>query len=96
MDPRSPYFEQSEALRRSAWPKCDVLASELASRGTPALDALEAAMKSRTHHVRSAVLRAMASVDSARARRLAEVALQDRAYEVRETAAMVLGVGKPK
>lgn len=96
MDQRSPYFGESETLRRSAWPKCDVLAAELASRGAPALDALEAAMKSRTHHVRSAVLRAMAAVDPLRARRLAELALQDRAYEVRETAAMVLGVEKPK
>ena len=86
------FQEQSDALKRSSWPRCDQLAAWLAQHGTEALPALEAALKSRTHHVRSACLRAINSIDSGRAKSLAQGYLEDRAYEVRETAAILLEV----
>ena len=87
---------ESEALKKSSWPKCDVLAKELAAHGLGATDALESAISSRTHHVRSAVLREIANVAPDRAQVLATKLLEDRAYEVRETAAKILGVPVPK
>jgi|GEM_PF-4298731 len=58
--------------------------------GSPALDALEYALKSRTLHVRSAALRAIATVDEARAKHLATPLLKDRAHEVRQVAEQIL------
>ena len=89
------YQVEADALKKSHWPACDNLADDLARRGPAAIDALEHALKSRTYHVRSACLRAIARVDAARARPLAEQLLKDRAYEVRETAAQILGVPTP-
>lgn len=89
------YAQEAEALKKSSWPKCDAMAETLASHGPPAADALESAATSRTHHVRSAALRNLARVDQARGVQLAKKMLQDRAYEVRETAAKILGVPVP-
>lgn len=89
------YEEESKALKASHWPRCDTLAEQLAGRGPSAADALEAAAKSRTHHVRSAALRGLAKVSADRGRALAELLLKDKAYEVRETAAAILGVPIP-
>ncbi len=89
------YQAEADALKKSHWPACDALADALARRGAAALDALEYALKSRTHHVRSASLRAIAKIDTDRARAVAKTLLADRAYEVRETAAQVLGVPTP-
>ena len=89
-------FEQeSLELKKSSWPRCDALAESLAKHGASALDALTNASKSRTHHVRSACLRAVASIDENKGRALANELLSDRAYEVRETAAKILGVSVP-
>ncbi len=89
------YQAEADALKKSHWPACDALAESLVQRGTPALDALEYALKSRTHHVRSASLRAIAKIDASRACTAAQGCLKDRAYEVRETAAQVLGIPTP-
>jgi HEAT repeat protein len=89
------YSQESEELKKSSWPKCDVLAEALAARGPSAVEALIAASTSRTHHVRSAVLRGLSKVAPERARPLAEKLLEDRAYEVRETAAKILDLPKP-
>jgi len=86
------FADESEALKRSAWPRCDQLAATLASKGPSAADALEAAAASRVHHVRSAALKALTQVDVARGKQLATRFLKDKAYEVRETAAHILGV----
>jgi hypothetical protein len=90
------YKEESEALKKSHWPRCDLLADELASRGEPAADALENAAKSRVHHVRSASLRALAKVSRERAKALASLLLEDGAFEVRITAMQVLGITPPR
>jgi hypothetical protein len=52
-------------------------------------------MESKTKHVRSASLRAIAAVDPVAAKRQAEMFLRDKAYEVREAAAQILGVPVP-
>lgn len=89
-------FEQeAEALKKSAWPRCDQLAEQLSSRGAAAIPALEYAAKSRVHHVRSACLRAINRIDVKRAREMASSMINDKAYEVRETAANILGVPIP-
>jgi len=89
------YAAEGEALKKSAWPRCDQLASDLAKRGPDALPALQDALSSRTHHVRSACLRSIKSINEDLAKALAEKFLKDRAYEVRETAAVILGVEIP-
>ena len=90
------YEQEADALKKSNWPRCDVLAEQLAAQGPQAADALEKAAESRTHHVRSAALIGLAKVDNSRGRALAERLLTDKAYEVREHAARVLGVPVPK
>jgi HEAT repeat protein len=89
------YVAESDALKKSAWPRCDQLASGLAKHGSDALPALQSALSSRTHHVRSASLRAIKLIDEELAKNLAEKHLKDRAYEVRETAASILGIKTP-
>jgi HEAT repeat protein len=86
---------EAENLKKSSWPRCDQLAQALAAHGSTAADALEFASSSRTHHVRSAALRALATVAPDRAREVATKFLSDKAYEVRETAAETLGVPTP-
>jgi hypothetical protein len=86
------FERESEELRRSYWPKCDELASYLAQQGPAATDALKAAASSRIHHVRSAALKALNLVNPPEGKRLAEELLRDRAFEVRDTAAAILGV----
>jgi hypothetical protein len=88
-------LEESNALKKSSWPKCDQLAAMLGARGIVAVPALEQALSSRTHHVRSACLREITKVDPVRGKALAEKYLKDRAYEVRETSAKILGVPIP-
>lgn len=89
------YQEESDLLKKSAWPKCDELANRLQAIGMAALPALQAAATSRTHHVRSACLRSIHAIEPNAGKELAERLLEDRAYEVRETAAKVLGVPIP-
>ena len=89
------YEQEAEQLKKSAWPKCDQIAEVLATRGRNAIPALEHASKSRTHHVRSACLRAINSIDASKGSEMATALLNDRAYEVRETAAKILGVPIP-
>jgi HEAT repeat protein len=84
------FAEEAEALSKSHWPKCDELARSLASKGPQSIDALRAALKSRTHHVRSAALLALNSVDPIAGVACANELLKDRAFEVRETAAAIL------
>lgn len=86
---------ESEALKKSAWPRCDKLAEDLAARGSSATEALEAAASSRTLHVRGAALRALAKVNEEHAKALASRLLSDRAYEVRQVAAHILNVAIP-
>lgn len=88
--------ELSEALKASVWPRCDELANELALYGTSAIEALEHAASSKTHHVRSASLRALATINEESAKALATRLLKDRAFEVRETAMKVLGMTLPQ
>jgi len=90
-----PYEDEAEQLKKSSWPKCDQLVESLAAHGPSAMQALEYAAKSRTHHVRSACLRAINQIDPKKGRALAESMLKDKAYEVRETAARILGVPVP-
>jgi HEAT repeat protein len=89
------FQDQSDTLKRSSWPRCDQLAADLAQHGKAAIAALEESLKSKTHHVRSACLRAINTIDPSYAKPLAEIYLKDRAYEVRETAANILGVPTP-
>ena len=89
------YEQEAEQLKKSAWPKCDQIAEGLAALGPGAIQALQHASKSRTHHVRSACLRAVNSIDATRGNEMAKAMLNDRAYEVRETAAKILGVPIP-
>ena len=89
------YQEESDLLKKSAWPRCDEIASRLQAFGPAAILALQAAATSKTHHVRSACLRSIYAIDPIPGRELAEKLLQDRAYEVRETAAKILGVPIP-
>lgn len=90
------FAAESEALKKSAWPRCDQLAAALVTHGASAADAIEAAASSKTLHVRSAALRALNQVDPERGKALATRLLEDRAYEVRETAAHILGVAVPE
>lgn len=89
------YEKEADALKKSSWPRCDEMAQQLALRGPSAADALEHAATSRTHHVRSASLRALHQIAPERGELLAKKLLQDRAYEVRETAAKILGLPTP-
>ena len=89
------FERESLELKKSSWPRCDALAESLARQGLGAIDALINAATSRTHHVRSACLRAVAAIDENKGRLLAAELLRDRAYEVRETAAKILGVPIP-
>jgi HEAT repeat protein len=68
----------------------------LALKGPVAAEALEYAALSRTHHVRSASLRALARVNEERAKTLATHLLNDKAFEVRDTAMKILGITPPK
>jgi len=86
---------ESEELKKSNWPKCDELARKLELKGVEAVPSLEAALKSRTKHVRAAALRSIAVLDSNRGVELARELLKDKAYEVREAAAVILGVPTP-
>lgn len=94
-DPAMRYHEEADALRKAHWPKCDKLAADLTAKGPRAAEALESALTSRIHHVRSAALKGLAAVDPRRARLKARELLADRAYEVRVTAANILGVAVP-
>lgn len=89
------FAAEAEALKKSHWPKCDELARTLALKGQPATEALKAAASSRTHHVRSAALKALHAINPTEGKLLAETFLKDRAFEVRETAASILGVAIP-
>jgi HEAT repeat protein len=86
------FLKEAEELKRSDWPRCDQLADALANRGPAAADALEYAGKVRKKHVRSAALRAMAKIDTERARAMASSYMSDNAYEVREAAMIILGI----
>ena len=90
------FREQADALKTSAWPRCNELAEELAAKGVSAVEALEYAATSRTHHVRSAALRALLKVDETQGRLLAERLLTDKSFEVRETAMKALGITPPQ
>ncbi len=90
------FKDLADAIRKSHWPTCDRLAEELASRGPSAISALEYAAGSRIHQVRSAALNALNKISHERATALAEKLIKDKAYEVRENAAKVLGVPTPK
>lgn len=89
------FEEEATKLKTSSWPRCDELALALVARGRAAMPALEFAIGSRTHHVRSACLRSIAEIDVVQGRVFADRMLRDRAYEVRETAAKILGVPIP-
>jgi HEAT repeat protein len=89
------FQSEAEALKKSSWPKCDHLAQALAEKGGRAADALEFATTSRILHVRGAALKALATIAPERGKTLAQAMLNDRAYEVRETAANILGVPIP-
>jgi hypothetical protein len=88
------FAAEAEALKKSHWPKCDELAVALAKRGPLATEALKAAMASRIHHVRSAALKALNTINPSEGRLAAEkLHAADRAFEVRETAASILNIG---
>jgi hypothetical protein len=89
------FQNEAEALKKAHWPRCDQIAADLATHGTMAADALVFASTSRTHHVRSACLRALSAVAPEIATELAKKFLADKAYEVRETAAKILAVPTP-
>jgi HEAT repeat protein len=89
------FASEAEALIKSQWPKCYALAEQLAAHGLAAADALEKAVSSRTHHVRSAALISLNKIDPARGQGLAKRLLTDAAYEVRQNAAQILGVPTP-
>jgi hypothetical protein len=89
------FKEEAERLKRTEWPACDRLAEELAKRGPQAADAFIFASKSRKHHVRSASLAALYKVDTVKGAELAKKMMADRALEVREVAARILGVPIP-
>jgi HEAT repeat protein len=84
------YREHLEELKKAQWPKCDQLAEQIAQLPAPA-DTLEAATKSRIHHVRSAALKALAKIDRSRAIKVAERLLTDVSYEVRMDAEAIVG-----
>lgn len=71
------------------------MAMDLAAHGSKATEALVFASGSRTHHVRSACLSALSATDPKIAIELAKKLLTDKAYEVRETAAKILGLPTP-
>jgi|GEM_PF-4216042 len=89
------FAEEAKLLKTAHWPRCDSIAEALAEKGAHAADALEFASSSRIHQVRSAALRHLVKVDAERGRQLAEQLLRDSSYEVRETAATILGVPIP-
>ena len=89
------YQDEADALLKAAWPKCDTIASKLQSCGVSALPALEYAAKSRVHHARSACLRSIHALNPEKGKMMADTMLRDRAYEVRETAAKILGIAVP-
>ena len=89
------YQDEADALLKASWPKCDQIAVTLQSFGISALPALEFASKSRVHHARSACLRSINNLDKVKGKAMADTMLRDRAYEVRETAAKILGIPVP-
>jgi hypothetical protein len=95
LDETVKFSLEAEALKNSHWPKCDELATALGQRGVAATDALKAAATSRTKHVRSAALKALYVANPAEGKLLADRFLTDKAFEVREAAAHILGVPIP-
>lgn len=84
------YDEEVKKLKMTHWPMCEAVAMALAAHGPSAGSALVAAASSRIHQVRSASLKALATIDRDLARDLALKLRTDRAYEVRETAEAVI------
>ncbi len=84
------FKEHLEELKKSDWPRCIEVAQMIAKIPGSAETLEAAATKARTHHVRSAALKALAEVDKTRAINVAEKLRNDVSYEVRMDAAEVL------
>ncbi len=73
------------ALRDSHWPACDELAAALAQTGTEAAKVqLLSALKARRHHVRSAAVKALATLGGDDVREAVLALVGDPSYEVRQ------------
>jgi len=76
--------ELREKLLKSHWPRCDEIASKLASLGgESAKEALIAGLRARRHHIRTACIRALLSFDDPTLVSEFERLLDDPAYETR-------------
>ena len=79
------------ALRDSHWPACDELAAALAQiGGEAARTQLLQALKARRHHVRSAAVKALATLGGDDVREAIQALANDPSYEVRQDVAEVL------
>ena len=80
------------ALLDSHWPVCDEMADALARIGTsPAKAALLEALKARRHHIRSAAVKALATIGGEDVRKAIQALANDPSYEVRQDVAAALG-----
>jgi HEAT repeat protein len=80
-----------QALLGSHWPVCDDLANALARIGTePAKAALLKGLKARRHHIRSAAVKALATIGGPDARTDIQSLANDPSYEVRQDVAEAL------
>jgi len=85
------------ALLDSHWPLCDELAEALARIGTrPAKAALLKALKARRHHIRSAAVKALATIGGPAASTAIQSLANDSSYEVRQDVAEALQRFQPK
>lgn len=84
------YLAEAQELAKFQWLRCERMAHSLATHGVDAIPALEVALKSRVHHVRSASLLAIEQISPERAVDVSKMLVNDRAYEVRQTAQTLL------
>jgi HEAT repeat protein len=91
LDKMAEIEELKNKLIKSHWPKCNDLANEImAYRNEESKNALIEALKARRHHVRTAAIKALASLHDMSVVEHIKPCLNDAAYETRIEAKKVL------
>lgn len=84
-------IQLKEQLLKSQWPKCNALASDIASVNTDeAKNALIEALKAKRHHIRTAAIKNLLSFNDTSLVSTIEPYLNDSAYETRMEAKQVI------
>lgn len=77
-------MQLKEQLLKSQWPKCEALASEIASINTDeAKNVLIEALKAKRHHIRTAAIKSLMNFNDSSLPTTIKPLLNDPAYETR-------------